>query len=161
MSRKIMYMDEEYAGINVASINSVNLIGNKTSDDIGVLDATEPKLNLTSFAGTSSTAQGTTTKVVTTKTGGLTLASGRYVAVRFTNATTVNTSLNVDGTGSKYAYYNGSRLNSSNGAWAAGDTVLFMYDGTYWQRKVVDDTIPADARIAYYNMALGWDDCLA
>lgn len=118
-------------------------------------------LGLSCHTGTSPTAAGTTTKVVTTKTGDFTLTTDAYVVVRFTNATTTSTSLNVDGRGSKTAYYNGSRISSSNGAWAAGETCIFQYNGTRYNRIDYADTLPVDVRLAYQTMALGWDDVLS
>lgn len=126
------------------------------------VDMVTPKLDLGALAyGTSSTSAGTTTKTVTTSKGSFSLASGQWVIVKFTNATTTSTSLNVNSTGSKQAYYNGSRINSSNGTWSAGDIVIFRYDGTYYQRVMPDDsTLPVDVALAYNALALGWDDVL-
>lgn len=157
---KIMYMDEEYAGYPNAQLNGIDLIGNKTSEQVNVVDMTDPELNISTHAGTSSTEAGTTTKVVTTKTADFTLTTDAYVVVRFTNATTTSASLNVDGTGSKTAYYNNTRIGSSN-SWAAGETCIFQYNGTRYNRVDYADTLPVDVRLAYHTMMLGWEDTLS
>lgn len=157
---KIFYMGKEFIGFCMASINGVFLSGNLTSEQIGVVDMVDPKLNIDCWVGTSSTAAGTTTKVVTTKTGDWTKTADRYLVVRFTNATTTSTSLNVDSTGSTSAYYNGSRINSSNGAWAAGDVVIFQYSSSRYNRIMYSEDLPVDVKLAYNTMVLGWDDVL-
>lgn len=138
--RKIFYMGKEYAGF---------------TDN--AMDMTNPKIDLASY-GTSPTSGGTTTKVVTTNGGNFERVNGAYVVVTFDNANTGSVSLNVDGTGSKYAYYNGSRLNDSNGNFSAGETVTFMYDGTYYQRL---DTDTDDTSILKSLANLGWSDVLS
>lgn len=138
--KKIFYMGKEYAGF---------------TDN--AMDMTNPKIDLASY-GTSPTSGGTTTKVVTTSGGNFERVNGAYVVVTFTNANTGSVSLNVDSTGSKYAYYNGSRLNASNGNFSAGETVTFMYDGTYYQRL---DTDTDDTSILKSLANLGWSDVLS
>lgn len=124
------------------------------------VDKDDPELRIATHAGTSPTDAGTTAKVVTTKTGDFALTADAYVVVRFTNATTTSASLNVDGTGSKTAYYNNTRIGSSN-SWAAGETCIFQYNGTRFNRIDYADTLPVDVRLAYQTMALGWDDVLS
>lgn len=138
--KKIFYMGKEYAGF---------------TDN--AMDMTNPKIDLASY-GTSPTSGGTTTKVVTTNGGNFERVNGAYVVVTFANANTGSVSLNVDGTGSKYAYYNGSRLNASNGNFSAGETVTFMYDGTYYQRLDADTD---DTSILKSLANLGWSDVLS
>ena len=138
--KKIFYMGKEYAGF---------------TDN--AMDMTNPKIDLASY-GTSPTSGGTVTKVVTTNGGNFKRVNGAYVVVTFANANTGSVSLNVDGTGSKYAYYNGSRLNASNGNFSAGETVTFMYDGTYYQRL---DTDTDDTSILKSLANLGWSDVLS
>lgn len=134
--------------------NKVTFRDDITLEGEGLLDLGEVAYGL------SSTAAGTTTKVVTTSLGTFSLTSGQYVIVKFDNATSTSTSMNVDSTGSKQAYYNGSRISSSNGAWSAGDLVIFEYDGTYYQRIMPDDSsLPVEVKLAYNILALGWTDC--
>jgi len=74
-------------------------------------------------------------KVVTAS--GYTLIAGSCLKIKFTYATTYSdnnwpTLLNINSTGSKGLYYNGTRANLDN-TWAAGDVVTVFYDGTaYW-----------------------------
>lgn len=83
------------------------------------------------FYATSSTSAATATKVATITSGeGFELETGVVVAVTFTYANTASSPrLNVDGTGAKYI----RTLGTSSAYWDAGQTVLFVYDGTYWQ----------------------------
>lgn len=84
-------------------------------------------------AGVSETAGGTITKAVIADyvSDGI---NDTIYAITFTNAPTSNVSLKINNSGVKQAYYNGSRINASNGAWSAGETVYFTYDGTRYQR---------------------------
>lgn len=87
--------------------------------------------------GTCGTAQATQAKVVTC--ANFALRKGAMVSVQFTYANTAsNPTLNVNGTGAKAIYLNNAPLPSSNW-WAAGDTVTFVYSGTYWY--VVDGAV--------------------
>lgn len=79
---------------------------------------------------TCGTASATVAKVATLAAGTLTLKAGATVAVRFTNANNAaSPTLNVGGTGAKAIYTQGVRY----AYWAAGATVIFTYDGTYWR----------------------------
>lgn len=79
---------------------------------------------------TCATASATVAKVATLAAGTLTLKAGATVAVRFTNANNAaSPTLNIGGTGAKAIYTQGVRY----AYWAAGATVIFTYDGTYWR----------------------------
>lgn len=79
---------------------------------------------------TCATASATVAKVATLAAGKLTLKAGATVAVRFTYANNAaSPTLNVGGTGAKAIYTQGVRY----AYWAAGATVIFAYDGTYWR----------------------------
>lgn len=79
---------------------------------------------------TCATASATVAKVATLAAGKLTLKAGATVAVRFTYANNAaSPTLNVGGTGAKAIYTQGVRY----AYWAAGATVVFTYDGTYWR----------------------------
>ena len=84
---------------------------------------------------TCSTVSGTAAKVATVqgKTG-FTLSQGATVCVKFTAASTdAVPTLNVDSTGAKPIYYNGSAVSASSPfRWSANTTVTFVYDGTAW-----------------------------
>lgn len=77
--------------------------------------------------GTSSTASTTSAKVVTSS--GFVLATGVRIAVKFTNGnTTAFPTLNVNSTGAKSIYQNGT----VGATWSAREVVEFVYDGTNW-----------------------------
>lgn len=83
------------------------------------------------FYATSSSSASTSAKTATVQEpSGFELKEGVVVSVKFTNANTASSpTLNVDGTGAKAV----RTLGTSSAYWAAGQTVLFVYDGTYWQ----------------------------
>lgn len=79
---------------------------------------------------TCETASATVAKVAALAAGTLTLKAGATVAVRFTYANNAaSPTLNVGGTGAKAIYTQGVRY----AYWAAGATVVFVYDGSYWR----------------------------
>lgn len=84
---------------------------------------------------TSSTAASTAAKTATLQSGTLDLQAGATVAVTFANANTAaNPTLNIDGTGAKTIRAgNASLAASSIYNWTDNATVIFIYDGTYWQ----------------------------
>ena len=71
-------------------------------------------------------------KTASVQNGGtLTLEQGVKVSVSFTHENAVSSPrLNVDGTGDKAIYYQGSPVGS--GAWSNNQVVEFTYDGTNW-----------------------------
>lgn len=80
--------------------------------------------------GTCSTAAATASKVVTLS--GFSLYTGAQISVKFTYANTApNPTLNVNSKGAKYIRVNNANIGSAY-YWGAGDTVSFIYDGTYW-----------------------------
>jgi hypothetical protein len=80
---------------------------------------------------TSSTAAATAAK--TASCTGFVLEAGAAVDVRFTNENTAaSPTLNVNSTGAKAIYANNSTT-AANCKWMAGETVHFVYDGTYWR----------------------------
>lgn len=83
------------------------------------------------FYATSSSSASTSAKTATVQEPpGFELKEGVVVSVKFTNANTASSpTLNVDGTGAKAI----RTLGTSSAYWAAGQTALFVYDGTYWQ----------------------------
>lgn len=81
---------------------------------------------------TCSTAAGTAAKAATCGNSNFALKQGFNLAVKFTYANTANNpTLNVNGTGAKAIWLGGSSLTAED-SWEAGDTVLFVYDGTRW-----------------------------
>lgn len=83
------------------------------------------------YYATSSTGTSTSAKVATVQSGGsFSLKEGATVSVKFTYGNTASSpTLNVDSTGAKPIRTNGTPY----AYWAAGASVLFVYDGTYWQ----------------------------
>lgn len=78
----------------------------------------------------STTSPTAAAKNATIDSGTLDMAEGAVVSVTFTYANTASSPrLNVGGKGSKPIRTNGTPY----AYWAAGATVLFVYDGTYWQ----------------------------
>lgn len=105
---------------------------------------------------TCSTAVGTTAKVATLSSGTLTLRSGVSVAVKFTHANGVaSPTLNVAGTGAKSIRLNGSALNTISDYWAAGATVTFVYDGSYWNITSVSDAAKTASNFMYVDSENG------
>lgn len=78
----------------------------------------------------STTSPTAAAKNATIDSGTLEMTEGAVVSVTFTYANTAaSPRLNVGGKGSKPIRTNGTPY----AYWAAGATVLFVYDGTYWQ----------------------------
>lgn len=83
---------------------------------------------------TSSTSASVAAKVATVQSGTMSLVEGAVVQVTFTNQNTASSpTLNVGGTGARSI----RTLGTPYAYWAAGATVLFVYDGTYWQTASV------------------------
>lgn len=83
--------------------------------------------------GTCGTAAATTAKVVDCT--GFTLATGAWIAIKFTVTNTGavgSLTLNVNGTGAKSIKYRGGNLPSA-GTLTTGRTYLFVYDGTNYE----------------------------
>lgn len=80
---------------------------------------------------TSSTGASTAAKTATCSD--FALVKGATVNVRFSNGNTAaSPTLNVNSTGAKSIYANNSTT-AANCTWSAGETVHFVYDGTYWR----------------------------
>lgn len=77
--------------------------------------------------GTCSTAASTAAKAVTISDFALQI--GAYITIRFTYAVPANSTLNINSTSAKPIYYNNEAITA--GIIDAGDTVTFIYDGTY------------------------------
>ena len=73
----------------------------------------------------------------TSSISGFRLKEGGIVVIKFTTDIDItNPSLNISSTGSKPIYYRGSVL--PRGTVSAGDTVTFIYDGTYYHIISID-----------------------
>lgn len=86
----------------------------------------------TSYYATCSTAAATAAKEATIADQTFSLVTGARVLVKFTYANTAASStLNVNGTGAKAIYYNGSAIGKS--VTDANGTYEFVYNGTQWE----------------------------
>ena len=82
--------------------------------------------------GTCETDAATQVKVVTTTGGDFTPKKGAAIAVKFTNDNTYNMpQLNIDGTGAGYIVSYNNYVPSTY-VWKPGQTILFIYDGSYY-----------------------------
>lgn len=86
------------------------------------------------FYGTCATSAGTAAKVVVCEDFTASeLVAGARLTVLFTNGNSFNgtSTLNVNNTGAKNIYYNGTTTNSRY-MWVAGESVEFVYNGEQW-----------------------------
>ena len=104
------------------------LVTHQTVKQDGVTGATINRF------GICSSLAATQAKTVTITTGTFSLETGARVSVKFNNANTASSpTLNVNETGDKNIFHNGTQITTgSNKAMLAG-TVDFVYDGTQWQ----------------------------
>lgn len=93
--------------------------------------------------GTCSTAEATTEKAVTLSS--YTLATGGFVAVKFTNAVPANATMNINSKGAKAIYYKGSAITAN--VIKAGDTATFVYNGTYYHVVSIDRDNNSDTKV--------------
>ena len=113
---------------NSSDIASLKLSAQQFSVDIS--SHTESITQLKATYCTCSTAAATQAKEATC--ADFALRTGAIIAVKFTYANTVaNPTLNVNSTGAKAIYLNGSAIPEANW-WKAGDVVTLVYNGTYW-----------------------------
>ena len=87
--------------------------------------------------GTCSTAAATTAKTVALP--GYALAAGSFIAVRFTYAVPASATLNVNSTGAKSIYWQDAAITA--GVINAGNTCLFIYDGSYYRLLSIDTNL--------------------
>ena len=86
------------------------------------------------FYGTCATGATTAAKVIVCEDFTASdLVAGTRLTVYFTNANTYNgqATLNVNGTGAKNLYYNGTTANARY-MWVSGESVEFVYNGEQW-----------------------------
>lgn len=109
-----------------------NLVIKSDSIQASVNSHTTTLDQLKASYGTSSTAAATQVKVV--NCSNFALRTGALICVKFTYANTAtNPKLNVNGTGDKYIYKNGTKALSEKEYWKANDVVTFVYDGVGYQ----------------------------
>lgn len=116
--------------------------GNNVNAELATIGDIQPQVAKI-WTGTCSTAAGTAAKTVTLdEKSGFTLATGRKVAVTFTNGNSAaSPTLNVNSTGAKnIAYPTATNTFVTSGgstynAIAAGETIILTYDGTRWVKE--------------------------
>lgn len=82
--------------------------------------------------GTCATDAATQLKVVTTDGGDFTPTKGATIAIKFTNDNSFNMpQLDIDGSGAKYIVSYNNYVPSTY-VWKPGQTILFIYDGSYY-----------------------------
>ena len=116
-------------------------------------DSLTLKINSSIASGyaTCTTASSTAAKVATTQASGFTRATGVQVAVKFTYANSAsNPTLNINGTGAAAIRLKNAALTVDD-SWEAGDTVVFVFDGTYWQ--VADPSLQIAKTVSSYFTA--------
>lgn len=107
--------------------------------------------SIASGYATCTTAAGISAKVATTQAEGFTRTTGVQVAVKFTYANTAGSpTLNINGTGAAAIQLKGAALTVDD-SWEAGDTVVFVFDGTYWQ--VADPSLQIAKTVSSYFKA--------
>lgn len=109
----------------------------------------KPTIPTKTFYGTCSTAAGTAAKAVTcSEFAAADLVAGTRIVVYFTNGNSYNgtATLNINSTGAKDIYYNGTTVNARY-MWVSGESVDFVYNGTQW--AMVDGGL---ATTTYYGV---------
>jgi len=100
----------------------------------GAFSALSARANLgcsRAYFGTCSTAAGTAAKVVTCDD--FHMETGALICVRFDNTNTASdATMNVNSKGAKFIQAKGA-YDAANVTWMAGETVPFVYDGTYFR----------------------------
>ena len=93
-----------------------------------------PSRGANTWYGTSST--GATTQAKTSAIDNFVLTKGAIVCITFSTANTYTAAkitLDINSTGAKDVYYNNAVTSSTNTLpWDAGETLTFIYSGSYW-----------------------------
>lgn len=127
-----------YLSFNCSTSNTITLIENT------FIPILPENVNLGQAYGVSSD---NSNAIRTSSISGFKLKKGGIVAIKFTTDINItNPSLNISSTGAKPIYYRGSTL--LRGTINAGDTVTFIYDGTYYHVISIDKNIPDPATTA-------------
>ena len=99
------------------------------------------------------------TKAKTVSISNYKLTNGGIVSIKFTNKVTVGSTLNINSTGAKSIYYNGSAI--TDDIIKAGDTVTFIYDGTNYN-LIATNNISNESmgnNITNESMGFGYGTC--
>lgn len=155
---------------NKPSVNNTELIGNKTSSQLGLQNTLVSGTNIKTinnqsilgsgniniqggsggqnvWYGVCPTSNGTQTKVVTTSSNDFSLVAGSMISVLFdyTNSSQYP-KLNVDGTGAKFIRIADNTVSDLSYRWRGGQLVTFVYSGTEF---ILSDGL---ADTAYYGV---------
>ena len=112
---------------------------------------------------TASSGTGANPKIVTVDPG-FTLEVGVTIAVKFDNAAGgigYGRALNVNGTGEIPIMVKGMTGTMQYEPWSAGDVVLFVYDGTYWQMVSTPTVTNNGNAIQIGQMLIQWGNLSA
>lgn len=114
---------------NVYQIQDSNALkSHQTIKQDGVTGATINRF------GVCNTASGTADKLVSITTGTFALEAGAKVTVKFADVNTAaSPTLNVNSTGAKNIFHQGSQITDDENVALLSGTVDFVYDGTQWQ----------------------------
>lgn len=119
------YIQWTGSGLNI--ITDSLYIGNQN------IDTTISQAASATYRATCSTSSSTANKTATC--AGFALTAGATIALYMTqaNTTTNALTLNINGTGAKAIYVNGTATGTTNQLlWSANATITFTYNGTYW-----------------------------
>ena len=121
----------------IYAVNESGDFSEENLDDTAELFIGDKKIANDIPYGECNVAPSTVEKQVTTLNGNFKLKQGAKVSVKFLQGHTASTmTLNVDGTGAKNVYRDGSNLTSS--MIKVSNVYDFVYDGTYWRIVGVD-----------------------
>lgn len=121
--------DTAYVGTDGQLYSGGNkvLTSHQTIKQDGVSGATANRF------GVCSTGAATAAKTVSITSGTFNLESGAQVSVKFSNTNSANNpTLNVNSTGAKNIFVNGSQITAGSEKSLLKGTVSFVYDGTQW-----------------------------
>ena len=103
-----------------------------------------PSRGANTWYGTSDTAGGANGKVAIVDN--FVLTKGAIICITFTYGNSQNPNallLDVNGTGSKYVYYNNAATSSTNSLiWDSNETLIFIYDGTFYHFAGKSTSLP-------------------
>lgn len=118
-----------YLAVNVpwTNINNNYITTHQTIKQDGVTGATG------THYGACTTAAGTSAKTASILNGTIALETGLRVIIKFANANTAsNPTLNVNGTGAKNIFFNGTQITTNDTKALLSGAIEFVYDGSAW-----------------------------
>lgn len=132
-----LYVDGQLLSSNVANTTSTTLVGYLYGN------GTVVSAKNTFVYGLCTTAAATVNKTLTI--AGYTPAIGDYIAINFSlGSSAAAITLNISGTGLKAVRMNNVAHTAVFGTYTAGATILYYYDGTYYQQIASQRTTDTD-----------------